>query len=132
MIPLGIKCNNLANIRFDPSNHWIGQVGSYKGFCKFKTNAFGVRALLYLLRKYRYVYGLDTIKKIISRFAPSNENDTELYINNVSFALGVPCTHSLHLDFYSKSPFSTLYHLTSAIINSSLIGIIEREALTSK
>lgn len=116
MIPLGLKLNNPSNIRWNPANHWQGQIGHKKGFCEFKTMAFGLRALLCLIRTYRYVYGLDTIEKIITRFAPPNENDTQTYINNVSSALGFSSDYPLHFDFYSSSPISTLYYLASAIV----------------
>ena len=116
MTPLGLRINNPANIRFVSSNHWQGQVGQYKGFCKFKTFAFGVRALLYLIRKYRYTYGLKSVEQIIKRFAPENENDTESYITFVASRIGCPRDLPLYLDFYSKSPLNQLFYLASAII----------------
>ena len=45
---------------------------------------YGYRAMLKLIRNYRILYELDTIRKIISRWAPPNENNTNAYTNFVS------------------------------------------------
>lgn len=42
-----------------------------------------------LLHTYQKRYGLQTIRQMISRYAPPSENDTELYINNVSARSGI-------------------------------------------
>lgn len=116
MTPLGIRLNNPANIRWNASNKWQGLIGQKKGFCQFKTMAFGLRALLKLIRNYRYLYGLDTIEKIITRFAPPNENDTESYISFVSSCVGFRRDTPFSLDFYSTSIASNLFALVSAIV----------------
>lgn len=72
--------NNLFNIRYTKRNNWIGQIGQKHGFCCFDTLDHGIRAAFKLLLGY-IDRGYDTIEKIISRFAPSSENDTSAYIN---------------------------------------------------
>ena len=42
-----------------------------------------------LLLNYQRLHGLNTVRKIINRFAPPNENDTGAYVNAVSKALNV-------------------------------------------
>lgn len=74
--------NNPLNIRYNPANRWQGQTGENKGFCVFKSKAYGFRAGYRLLVNY-LKNGHDTIEKIVGRFAPSHENNTENYIRFV-------------------------------------------------
>jgi hypothetical protein len=87
----GYKNNNPGNIRltFDTQGNKIllyqGEIdGTSKSFRTFESMAYGYRAMFSLLTNYVNSHGCDTIRKIISRYAPSSENDTEAYINNVS------------------------------------------------
>lgn len=117
METLGIRNNNPCNIRYSLLNTWKGQIGHSKGFCKFSSIDMGVRAVLALLRSYRYHYGLDTIHKIISRFAPPSENNTPAYISAVvSYCnlqnFPVTADTSLNLDFYDyKGIISPLFSI---------------------
>lgn len=52
--------------------------------------AWGYRAMFKCLNTYSRKYGLDTIRKMISRWAPPSENDTDAYIRTVSELSGVP------------------------------------------
>lgn len=63
-------------------------------FCQFVSMHYGWRAALITLRS--YITGLngkraprDTIEKIITRWAPPSENNTEAYIKRVCAAVGV-------------------------------------------
>lgn len=76
--------NNIFNIRYSKSNQWIGQISSTRGFCDFDHVNSCVRAMCIILDTYRNKHGLGTIRKIITRFAPSSENDTDKYIDFVS------------------------------------------------
>ena len=60
-----------------------------KTFCQFDTLQNGYRAAALLLKKYINVYKLDTIEKIVGRWAPTNENNTKGYIEYVSFITGI-------------------------------------------
>ena len=53
-------------------------------FVQFTSMAYGYRAAFVLLRTYRTKYGCNTIRKIIERWAPRNENRTDTYIRNVA------------------------------------------------
>lgn len=86
---LGCKNRNPLNIRWSASNNWVGQRGSYKGFCVFNSTKFGYRAALILLRNY-VRSGCDTIKDIIARWAPETENDVNAYVKSVCSSMG--CT----------------------------------------
>lgn len=74
--------NNPGNLRL--GSNWLGSVsGTDKEFVTFKDVPHGARATLVLLRNYQ-AHGFNTISKIISRYAPSTENNTKSYINIVS------------------------------------------------
>ena len=84
MIPRGIRNNNPLNIR--KGNNWIGerQPQTDKAFEEFTTLEMGLRAGFIVLRNYmKQRPPLDTISKIISRWAPTNENNTTAYIREV-------------------------------------------------
>lgn len=74
--------NNPLNIRFNPANNWRGQTGQNKGFCTFESKAFGFRTAYRILTTY-IKNGYNTIEKIVSRWAPPTENNTENYIRFV-------------------------------------------------
>ena len=59
-------------------------------FCQFETMEYGWRAAFVLLtRTYYHKYRLYTIRGIVSKWAPANENNTEAYIRNVSRLTGI-------------------------------------------
>lgn len=137
--------NNPGNIRVS-NNRWLGSCGSYKGFVKFRSVEFGVRALLCLLRTYRKKYHLLTIRDIISRFAPSYENMTWSYIAYVSemlrkrscdflsdedmpvlalyimrFEIGSNVCDSCHLDLVTILSVMEKYHISYGVNRTSLV-----------
>ena len=87
----GMRNNNLLNIRIS-TDKFQGEVqpSQDKDFKQFETMAYGYRAAFRILRTYINNYKCDTIRKIISRFAPANENHTENYIRVVSERSGIP------------------------------------------
>ena len=107
MEPRGIRNNNPLNIRLS-SDKWQGQVlpqrGSGEGaFCVFSEMKWGWRAAFRLLcHTYYGKYKLRTIRDIIYRWAPPNENGTLVYIRSVAertginadSVLGDPATHA--------------------------------------
>lgn len=52
-------------------------------FKQFLSMEWGYRAIFVLLDTYRVRYGLDTLRGMISRYAPPEENHTALYIDMV-------------------------------------------------
>ena len=92
MIARGIRNNNPLNIRRTAKDQWKGLRGQQTdtAFCQFETMEWGWRAAFRLLtRTYYRKYGLRTIRDIVSRWAPSSENDTRAYIQNVSRLTGI-------------------------------------------
>ncbi|MHC1788290.1 hypothetical protein [Solidesulfovibrio sp.] len=85
----GIRNQNPGNIRHSPDK-WLGEVpGNDKSFKTFSDPVYGIRALAKLLLNYERKYGLNTISGIISRWAPTVENNTAAYIDAVAKACGV-------------------------------------------
>jgi hypothetical protein len=86
----GLRNCNPLNIRKSQKVFWIGEkvMGSDPDFCQFESMGLGFRAALKLLRTYHQKYGCTTIRKIIRRWAPETENQTEAYIQTVSRLTG--------------------------------------------
>ncbi|WJJ60109.1 peptidoglycan lytic exotransglycosylase, partial [Salmonella phage ST34] len=64
--------------------------------------------------------GYDSIEKIINRWAPPNENDTQAYIDSVVTATGIPATQSLDLsdpDTLSSLAQAISFHETGSRYN---------------
>jgi hypothetical protein len=105
----GIRNNNPMNLRKTDIN-WDGKVpGSDESFETFKSPQYGIRAGAKVLLNYQRLHGLDTINKIINRFAPPSENDTNAYAEHVSKVLGVGLDERINVDQY-------LHNLVSVII----------------
>lgn len=109
----GERNNNPGNIR--PASYtWQGQSGIDSGpmgsYLIFETPEYGIRAIAKdLLTK--YARGLNTVREIITAYAPPSENPTESYIASVSQSLGVLSTSPLDLN-----DISTLTNFVYAII----------------
>ena len=122
MTPRGIRNNNPLNIRRTGKDQWKGMKapsnspkkgmkapsdspkggenkaqGYDKAFVQFETMEWGWRAAFHLLtRNYYQKHGLNTIRGIVSRWAPPQDhNNTEAYIRNVSRRTGIPADEPL-------------------------------------
>ncbi len=90
MTPRGYRNNNPLNLRHSPDT-FKGEIKSTdKHFEQYQSIEYGYRAAFVTLHTYLTKYGCNTIEKIITRFAPSCENDTQVYITNVAKWSGVP------------------------------------------
>ena len=100
MEPRGIRNNNPLNIRHNPANKWLGlrPEQTDPDFCQFESMIYGVRAALRLLLNYRK-NGYDTARKIITRWAPPVENNTEAYIRSVALFLDVDKVIQVDTDY---------------------------------
>ena len=58
-------------------------------FKQFESMEWGYRAMFVLLDTYRKRYGLNTLREMIMRYAPPEENHTALYISAVSDMTGI-------------------------------------------
>jgi hypothetical protein len=95
-LPRGLRNNNPGNLDF------VGQAGATKEagpggrFAVFQTLDDGIRALANQLQLYGK-RGIDTVRDIISKYAPKGENNTESYIQAIVKKLGVSADQHLNL-----------------------------------
>lgn len=129
--PRGIRNNNPLNIR--KGNNWRGERANQKdpAFEEFQSMQLGVRAGFVIIRNYMSGYNgltekFNTIEKIISRWAPKNENDTKAYIEHVSKLTGIPST--LKMSFSQRS---YMVALVDAMIRQECGQPIERNIIES-
>lgn len=96
MTARGLRNNNPGNIRIN-NDLFQGEVrpSEDKSFKQFTTMAYGYRAMFKILSNYFKNYKLDTIRKMITRWAPPKENHTEKYIKAVSDYAGIPADDHL-------------------------------------
>ena len=98
-LPRGYRNNNPGNIRIN-GDLFQGEIrpSKDKSFKQFETMAYGYRAIFRILRNYYNNYNLDTIRKMIGRWAPENENDTEAYVKAVSGYAGIPADDPININ----------------------------------
>ena len=86
----GLRNNNPGNIRHG-SSRWQGMSTEQtdSAFVQFDDPVYGIRALAKLLKNYQSQHGLNTIREIINRWAPPNENKTDSYVDHVARVVGV-------------------------------------------
>lgn len=94
-LPRAVRNNNPGNIDRSKTTVWNGELrtpealASEARFCVFIKPEYGFRAIAITLQTYGDKYGVKTIRKIIERWAPDNENDTAAYIAAVSKSVGI-------------------------------------------
>ena len=133
----GALRNNPFNIRYYPSNEWIGSVyatyGYKDGFEAFSSVFYGVRAAVLIVMNYNRLYGIDTIRGIVARFAPPAENDTESYARFVSMVSGIGIDDPI--DFGSVDEISSILyamHLFESgceVVTLSYISMVVRHVM---
>lgn len=85
----GLRNNNPGNIRH--GINWAGLSGEQNdpNFASFKTPELGIRAMTKNLINYKMKHQVTTLREVVSKWAPSNENNTGAYISAVSKATGI-------------------------------------------
>lgn len=111
--PRGIRNFNPGNIRHAKGTRWQGMSANQndKDFVQFTGPQWGIRAIARTLITYQDKHGLRTIRLVISRWAPPNENNTEAYIRQVATRVGV--SPDGWIDIYD---YRTMRVLVEAII----------------
>lgn len=93
-MPRGIRNNNPGNIDRHAGTQWKGMSDdqtSDSRFIVFTAPEWGIRAIARIIKTYMG-RGATTIEKIISTWAPPNENNTAAYIAAVASEVGIPAT----------------------------------------
>lgn len=97
-LPRGLRNNNPGNIRRNSDVFQGEKTSSDREFKQFKSMAYGYRAIFKILSNYYRNYKLDTIRKIIGRWALENENNTNAYIKAVSDYAGIPADDPININ----------------------------------
>ena len=91
----GLNNNNPGNIRKNNIN-WLGKSLEQKdeSFVVFDSMIYGIRACALIILN----YGLDTVRSIMTRYAPECENPTANYVKFVSDKLNVEPDDKIEID----------------------------------
>lgn len=111
MTTRGIRNNNPGNIDRSPANKWQGRMRredmtpaqkAEKRFEVFASPAWGIRAMCVLIITYFDRHGCNTVRKIITRWAPPSENDTDAYVRAVARNVGVEPDDWINVHEYAR------------------------------
>lgn len=97
-LPRGLRNNNPGNIRKNSDVFQGEKTSSDREFKQFKSMAYGYRAIFKILSNYGRNYHLKTIRQMIGRWAPENENDTEAYIKAVADYSCIPADDPIDIN----------------------------------
>lgn len=115
----GMRNNNPGNIKYGAFAKSRGAIGQdAQGFAIFPFMEDGEAATKSLLGSY-FSRGHDTIRKVISRYAPSSENNTDAYINAVSKRIGVGADDRLSASHINSLASSIFRHENGAAYSGS-------------
>ena len=134
--PRGYRNNNPLNIRRSKAK-WLGlkapssspeggenKQGYDKAFCQFVAMQYGWRAAFRLLYNYWHKHGCDTIRKIISRWAPpADNNNTEAYIKHVVKHVGWQADEELPPIELKPYTWCTLALAMADMENGTTVGL---------
>ena len=114
----GLTNCNPGNIRHSASRY-RGEVRPSRdpSFKEFEAVEWGYRAIFVTLDTYRRKYGLQTIRGMITRWAPPIENHTEAYIRAVSDRTGI--APDMPLDTRSAQTMIPIVAAISAVENGA-------------
>ena len=87
----GVRNHNPGNIERG-TVEWVGMSADQSAdprFIVFDAPEYGIRAIARILMTYYRRHGLNTVRAIVSRWAPPSENDTGAYAAHVAKRLGV-------------------------------------------
>ena len=101
MTPRGIRNNNPGNIRLS-DDKWQGlDIPADDGaFFRFRTPAYGIRALARILITYQDKHGINTVRDMIGRYAPPAENETESYVLHAADHVSVSPDAAIDVHLY--------------------------------
>lgn len=101
--PLNIRGSN------NDSTKWLGEKPSErnaKNYMGFIHEKYSFRAAARILTNYNKLYGVRTLKAIITRYAPAADNNhTKNYYNYVASKLGINPDDDITIDIYPETLF---------------------------
>ncbi|MCL1038086.1 virion protein [Shewanella submarina] len=100
-IPRGIRNHNPLNI--EKGCNWEGACGTDGRFVVFSSAFYGIRAAARIMNTYRLKYGINTIRGIVERWAPREDNNpTDNYITFIVGHSGICADTVLHDSDYPR------------------------------
>lgn len=124
---LGVRLNNPGNLEWgapweglvprENSRYYKTGTAPQQRFCEFKDAASGIRAIMRTLityadkRKAADGSAIDTVREVVSRWAPPTENNTNAYAAHVAKLMGVHPDEPINVKDYQ-----TAYGLVTGII----------------
>ena len=123
-LPRGIRNNNPLNIRYVERNKWKGrrETNTDGEFEQFESMKWGIRAAYILIHNYIHIYGLQSIKAIVSRWAPAEDgNDPDSYAERVR-ELMEKCSVNYRLDFSNGADMVRLVYAMAIVENGTRLG----------
>lgn len=114
--PRGIRNNNPGNIRRN-AIHWEGMKAKQTddSYIQFTDPRYGFRAMVRILRNYQR-RGLDTLRKIITTWAPPHENNTQAYVTAVADHLHIRPDELLDLDRHLLALLKAIHRHENGIL----------------
>ncbi len=114
--PRGLRNLNPGNIRRSKTRYKGEKSDSTDAaFKQFESLEWGYRAIFMLLHTYRVRGYGDTIAKMIARYAPPSENNTEAYISRLCQATDIP--RDMPLDTLNPEQMIPIVCAISAVEN---------------
>lgn len=118
MTTRGLSLLNPCNLMHSEAFTWDGEVvpsADPEGrLCQFSSFVMGIRAAAELLKNYYQKHGCDTVRKIITRYAPNIENPTDSYTDFIA-------------DWCAVKPDEALIVTDPSIMYALISGIIHFE-----
>lgn len=93
----GERNNNPGNLRHGEPWQGLSAQQTDKDFCQFVSPEYGIRAIYKLFQTYQNRDKLNTVEKIIDKYAPPNENNTAGYINRAAKDIGVSVNEPINV-----------------------------------
>lgn len=127
--------NSLAALNHNPTNiiktasKWEGETETpqiikqnnrSERFKAFESDYYGILAAYNNLKSY-FNRGYNTVRKIITRWAPPSENDTGAYIANIAKSVGVGADEVLSIDKHAFRLLKEIARIESGFSGDDII-----------
>jgi len=102
-LPLGLRNNNPGNLRpLSSGVKWMGEIepDTTNNFSRFSDIAYGLRAMITDITGDIVNDGNNTLRKLITAYAPPSENNTSAYISTVSTKTGLAPDQAIPVNTY--------------------------------
>lgn len=80
----GVRNNNPLNIERGEDWEGLSAIQADSRFAQFDDPRYGIRAAVRIFRSYRN-RGINTLRGIVSTWAPASENNTDSYVRSVAY-----------------------------------------------